>query len=237
MCSNLLNIEKPSYYNLNSVISQVISSLTVSIRFFGSINNDLMQFCTNLIPYPRIHYLTTSLNPIMPAEKAFHEEISTYQITNKCFDPSTMMVNIDPSNGRFMSCCLMYRGDVHPNEICPCTSNIKSNKLIKFVDWCPTGFKCGINPKIPACIHESQIAQAIRSLCMISNSTAISEIFAKQCYKFDRMYAKRAFTHSFVGEGMESGEFSEAIEDASSLIWDYKEIQTNTLLGLGQLKL
>ena len=40
---------------------------------------------------------------------------------------------------------------------------------------------------------------------MISNSTAIAEVFSRIDHKFDLMYAKRAFVHWYVGEGMEEG--------------------------------
>ncbi len=57
-----------------------------------------------------------------------------------------------------------------------------------------------------------------RALCMLSNTTSIVEAWKRLNLKFDLMYAKRAFVHWFVGEGMEEVEFSNAKEDLLILI-------------------
>ena len=69
ICKRNLDIERPTYTNLNRqtvktvlgplfnfpprLISQIVSSITASLRFDGALNVDLNEFQTNLVPYPR----------------------------------------------------------------------------------------------------------------------------------------------------------------------------------------
>eukprot|EP01119_Soliformovum_irregulare_P018145 TRINITY_DN54_c0_g2_i1.p1 TRINITY_DN54_c0_g2~~TRINITY_DN54_c0_g2_i1.p1 ORF type:complete len:451 (+),score=158.67 TRINITY_DN54_c0_g2_i1:151-1503(+) len=224
ICNRSLDIEKPNYTNLNRLVAQLISSLTASLRFPGSLNVDINEFQTNLVPYPRIHFMLCSYAPIISQEKRHHEQLTVADLTNSVFEPANMMAKCDPRRGKYMSCCLMYRGDIVPKDVSAAVSSMKGKRTIQFVDWCPTGFKCGVNNQPPTAIPGAELAQVNRALLMLSNTTAIAEVFSRIDSKFDLMYAKRAFVHWYVGEGMEEGEFSEAREDLAALEKDYEQV-------------
>ncbi|KAF4546953.1 Tubulin alpha chain [Elsinoe fawcettii] len=144
ICRLNLGIERPSYENLNRLIAQVVSSITASLRFDGSLNVDLNEFQTNLVPYPRIHFPLVAYAPIVSAAKSAHEANSVQEITMSCFEPNNQMVKCDPRNGKYMATCLLYRGDVVPKDTHSAVATLKTRRTIQFVDWCPTGFKLGI---------------------------------------------------------------------------------------------
>ena len=224
ICRRNLDVERPSYPNLNRLVGQIVSSITASLRFDGALNVDLNEFQTNLVPYPRIHFPLVTYAPIISAEKAYHEKNTVGDLTTACFEPANQMVKCDPRKGKYMACCLLYRGDVTPTDVSAAIANIKTKRTIQFVDWCPTGFKVGINNQPPTAVPGGDLAKVQRCVCMLSNTTAIAEAWAHLNHKFDLMYAKRAFVHWYVGEGMEEGEFSEAREDMAALEKDYEEV-------------
>uniref|UniRef100_A0A1I8HG67 Tubulin_C domain-containing protein n=2 Tax=Macrostomum lignano TaxID=282301 RepID=A0A1I8HG67_9PLAT len=234
ICRRNLDIERPTYTNLNRLVGQIVSSITASLRFDGALNVDLTEFQTNLVPYPRIHFPLATYAPVISAEKAYHEQLSVPEITNATFEPSNQMVKCDPRHGKYMACCMLYRGDVVPKDVNAAIATIKTKRTIQFVDWCPTGFKVGINYQPPTVVPGGDLAKVQRAVCMLSNTTAIAEAWARLDHKFDLMYAKRAFVHWYVGEGMEEGEFSEAREDLAALEKDYEEVGVDSVEGEGE---
>ena len=56
------------------------------------------------------------------------------------------------------------------------------------------------------------------------NSTCIDSNYTKLAHNFDILYARRAFVHWFVGEGISNGEFGEAREGLASLQKDIEEL-------------
>lgn len=126
ICLRNMDVEKPKFTNLNRLIAQAISSITASLRFEGSLNCDLIEFQTNLVPYPRVHFPIASYAPFISSEKAYHETFTTYELSSAVFEPGNMMVACSPTSGKYMACCMMYRGDVVPKDVNAAVATIKS---------------------------------------------------------------------------------------------------------------
>lgn len=227
--ANKLDVERPSYRNLNRIISQVVSSITASLRFPGVLNVDINEFQTNLVPFPRIHFPLLAYAPLMTTQRTTHERPSTLDITEACFEPGNQLFKLDnvaQAAGKYIACCMLYRGDVVSKDINSAISHIREKKELQFVNWCPTGFKVGINcrPPVPAISDTDELMGGGRAVCMMANTTSIVSAWTMLCKKFDLMFRKRAFVHWYESEGMDKSEFNEAREDIEVLRRDYMEL-------------
>ncbi|XP_049529534.1 tubulin alpha-4 chain-like [Anopheles darlingi] len=225
VCDRGLHVPEPTYTNLNRLVAQAMSSITASLRFTGAINVDLLEFQTNLVPFPRIHYPLVTYAPLVAVSRGEHEQPTTVELTQQCFEPANQLVRCDPQAGRYMSCCMLYRGDVSPLDINRAVQELRAKRSAQFVEWCPTGYKIGINYQPPMAVPGADLAHVDRALCMLANNTAVRTAWARIVEKYRVLYDRKAFLHHFLDEGLEVLDLEEAIENIATLIDDYKEIE------------
>merc|ERR1711973_541883 len=170
ICQKQLEMDRPSYMDLNKIIAKVVSSMSAALRFDGEANVDLGEFQTNLVPFPRLHFMTTSLAPVVR------------EITDHVFQPANMLVkyaDFDPVEDKYMAISINYRGEIKSKEANSTVQWLKQNNKVSFVEWCPTGFKIGLNDEPAAAVEDDVMAYAPKNVTMIGNNVAVSRVFTE----------------------------------------------------------
>merc|ERR1711979_21878 len=186
ICQKQLDVDRPSFRHLNIIVSKVISSMTASLRFDGELNVDLGEFQTNLVPFPRLHFMTTALAPVVSKKKADHEAATIREITDHVFQPQNMLVkytDFDPVEDKYMAISVNYRGAIKSKEANATVQWLKQNNKISFVEWCPTGFKIGLNEIPAAKVTDDIMAKSDKNAVMIVIMLQSTESSVNDCQR------------------------------------------------------
>merc|ERR1719295_796468 len=233
-----LNVKQISYDILNRIIAKTISSMTAALRYDGELNVDMNEFQTNLVPFPRLHFMTTSLAPLVNEKKKERQSNNCWDLTEEALDSKSFLVkyvDFDPVEDKYMAISLNYRGKIKSKEANETVQKVKKAAKVSFVEWMPTGFKIGLNDAPPAKVEGDPMEDAENTCVMIGNNIAVNRVFSERLSKkYDMMYSQRAYVHWYVGEGMEEGEFSEAREDLGFLEKDYLDVITEQASDEGE---
>ncbi|KAG9282267.1 tubulin epsilon chain [Astyanax mexicanus] len=211
--------EKP-FDAMNNIVANLLLNITSSARFEGSLNMDLNEIAMNLVPFPRLHYLVSSLTPLYTLADVNIPTRRLDQMFTDAFSKDHQLMRADPKHNLYLACALMLRGNVQLSDL---RRNIERLRpTLSFVQWNTEGWKTGLC-SVPPVGHT-------HSLLALANNTCVKPSFMELRERFVRLYRKKAHLHHYLGvDGMDVSGFSEALSSLTGLIDQYSQLDsTNT---------
>jgi tubulin beta len=217
ICFRTLKLPTPTYGDLNHLVSTAMSGTTCCLRFPGQLNSDLRKLAVNLVPFPRLHFFMIGFAPLTSRGSQQYRALTVPELTQQMFDAKNMMAASDFRNGRYLTCCSIFRGKVAMKEVEDQMRNVQNKNSTYFVEWIPNNIQtalCAIPPR-----------GLKMSSTFIGNSTSIQELFKRVGEQFSAMFRRKAFLHWYTGEGMDEMEFTEAESNMNDLVSEYQQYQ------------
>lgn len=221
ICFRSLKLTTPTYGDLNHLAATTMVGLTAPLRFsmaqpnvFGA---TLREMAYNLVPRPRMHFVTPTLAPLYARGGAEYEPMSYAELVPQVVDPCNGMVAVDPRQGHYLACRALFRGDVPGSEM--------DEMMLAFQNKNPSYFSPLVPDNIKLDLLEFSAAGMANSAIFAFNNTAIKELFRRISKQFTELFKRRAFLHWYTGEGMDDMEFSGAQSNMDDLIAEYEELE------------
>ncbi|XP_072041877.1 tubulin epsilon chain-like [Amphiura filiformis] len=208
--------EKP-FDRMNNIVANLLLNLTSSSRFEGNLNVDLNEISTNLVPFPKLHYLVASQTPLYAVSDMHMPPRRLDQMFTDAFSRDHQLIRADPKNSLYLACGLICRGNLHVSDIRRNIDRLRPS--LRFIHWNTDGWKTGLCSVPP-------VGQPY-SLLALANNTCIRNTFTDLKDRFYRLYKRKAHMHHYTEvEGMEASQFAQSLESLTELISEYQELET-----------
>eukprot|EP00494_Astrolonche_serrata_P018067 UN18258 len=116
-------------------MSKLLSTMTMDMRFDCGWNYELKEMQTDLVPFPRIHFMTTSFVPIA-STCTLNTTNNLDVIIDDCLKSSSFLVKIpdwDVYEDKYLANRMIFLGDVKSKEVNRNIQNVKSMGKLHFV--------------------------------------------------------------------------------------------------------
>ena len=233
IASTRLHIEKPSFDQLNSIISTIMSASTSTLRYPGYMNNDLISIIAPLVPTPRCHFLITGYVPIvMENLKSTIVRTSVLDVMKSLLDSRNIISHIGTKTGHYISLLNIIQGEVEPESIHKALQRVREKKYASFIPWGPASIQVALSKKSPYIENPHKV-----SGLMMANHTSMAVMLSALKSSFDQLYKRKAFLEQYKKEEMfKNGleEFDDCLEAIDKVIAEYNAMQRNDYLEFGE---
>ncbi|XP_048505221.1 tubulin epsilon chain-like isoform X2 [Athalia rosae] len=221
------------FQDMNSIIVNMLLHLTSGSRFPGSLNMDMNELATNLVAYPTLHFVFSSVSPVALTASTMTTIPGTKMQDELFIDAwsrSNQLLKADPfSPGSvILGAAHIARGTTSLTDM---RRNIrKFQNKAKFTAWSKEAMKIGLCC-VPPFGHTASL------LCLL-NSTAMSRMFETIVRQFDKLYSRKAHIHHYLTvNGFENEHFIESRESTLNIVKRYQELQGQQPIKVPRLHL
>ena len=230
--ANKMSNNRKAFDDMNDIVANLLINMTCSARFEGSLNVDLNEISMNLVPYPKLHYITSSMAPIYSLSKRVDFSLRHInQMFTDTFTKENQLMQIDPARGLYLACSLLVRGNVELSDIRQNIERLKPN--LNFVHWNKEGWKVGLC-SVPPLNYSS-------ALLTLANNTCFHHPCIDIRNRFMKLYRRKAHLHHYTRvDGFEEDLIKDSLVSLDSLIDEYESLErslTNPLPSLPRLKI
>ncbi|XP_050491479.1 tubulin epsilon chain-like isoform X2 [Bombus huntii] len=227
------NISCKPFQDMNSIVANMLLHLTSGSRFPGNLNMDMNEMATNLVPYPKLHYIFSSVSPLAlsaPTMCNMRETKLIDEIFTNAWSRNNQLIKIDPlrSGSMILSAAHIARGNCPVNDL---KRNIERfRKKVTFTEWSNEAMKVGLC-SVPPAGHST-------SLLSLLNSSSMISLFKNIIGQFTRLYRRKAHVYHYTQVcGFEETHFIDSKEVISNLIMQYTEVQSQTQKNISRLQI
>ncbi|CAI8016406.1 Tubulin gamma-2 chain, partial [Geodia barretti] len=211
-----LKIQKPTFSQINQLVSTIMAASTTTLRYPGYMNNDLIGMIASLIPIPRLHFLMTGYTPLTTdTTGASVRKTTVLDVMRRLLQPKNVMVSTPRQrhhNHCYISILNIIQGEVDPTQVHKSLQRIRERKLAQFIPWGPASIQVALSRKP----QSDQRVNRVSGL-MLANHTSISSLFESTCSQFDKLRKREAFLEQFKKERMFSEDLSE-LDDSREVV-------------------
>uniref|UniRef100_A0A069DU82 Tubulin gamma chain n=1 Tax=Panstrongylus megistus TaxID=65343 RepID=A0A069DU82_9HEMI len=208
IATDRLHIQQPTFSQINSLVSTIMSVSTATLRYPSYMNNDLIGLIAPLIPTPKLHFLMTGYTPLTgDHEETSVRKTSVLDVMRRLLQPKNMMVSTElDRHGQhcYMSILNIIQGEVDVTQVHKSLQRIRERKLVQFIPWGPASIQVALSRKSPYVPTAHRV-----SGLMLANNTNIVSLFNQVLSQYDKLRKREAFLEQFRKQTM----FQDSLEE------------------------
>ncbi|XP_076171154.1 tubulin epsilon chain isoform X3 [Ptiloglossa arizonensis] len=254
------NLSCKPFQDMNSIVANMLLHLTSGSRFPGVLNMDMNEIATNLVVYPKLHYIFSSVSPVaLTAPRIYNMQGKKLQdeLFTNAWSRNNQLIKVDPqqSGSIILSAAHIARGNCSMTDLqrnikrylcysnlllCRkfnhhrCANNniyiIRFQGKVKFTEWSREAMKVGLC-SVPPAGHSASL------LCLL-NSSAMSSLFKNIIKQFTTLYRRKAHVYHYTQvHGFDEAYFADSKETITNLITQYAELERGKQIDISRLQI